>query len=182
MYNLNDISSSGAEYSPSQGYANLLYPQPGPAAAFNSADRYFRHVDELLNKAHALDTRDPSDLVSAVFANQAAKHETTSQHLAYLIQERAILAARHHQDIRHRLSEMFEAFSICQMLKLPESDRRLGNIERSILDLEKQERDAQLGLWKDTLELRTTLFEERSQSCATRRRMQFLAGGTYGAS
>jgi hypothetical protein len=39
----------------------------------------------------------------------------------------------------------------------------------------------QLQLWKDTLELRTQLLEERSQYHATSRRMRFLAGGSYGS-
>ena len=37
----------------------------------------------------------------------------------------------------------------------------------------------QLTLWRDTLDLRKELVTERGEYQATRRRMDFLGGGTY---
>ena len=161
----------------SNSYVQVLNPQP--LSFSNSAERYLKHMDDLMNQAQPAYTSQPFDLVSAVFGNQAAKHRLTSNHLAELIQERAALASHHKGEIRSRLTELSGALSIARMLKLPDSDRRINNVERMIVDLEKQERDTELNLWKDTLELRTNLLEARTQYHATSRRMNFLAGGAY---
>lgn len=113
---------------------------------FNQTDNYLREVDKLLEKAQQPCTGSSDDLVSAVFANQATRHYLSSYQLARLIHERTILAERHKRDIQHRLGEMFEARSITKMLNPIDGGRRLSAVERSILDLERQEHEVELGL------------------------------------
>ena len=146
----------------------------------NRTDNYLREVDKLLEKTQQPYSGNSDDLVSVVFANQAAKHHISSYQLAWLIQERKVLAERHKRDLQHRLGEMFEARSITKMLNPADGGKRLGAVERSILDLERQEHEVELGLWKDTLELRSQLLEERTEYQATRRRISLLSGGGYG--
>ena len=66
------------------------------------------------------------------------------------------------------------------MLNPADGGRRVNSIERQIVDLERQEHDVELGLWKDTLELRSSLLNERGDYQATRRRINLLSGGDYG--
>jgi len=119
------------------------------------------------------------DIPSAVFANQAAEHALSSYHLADVIQQRREMAKSHMADIKFRLNDLIEERSITKMLNLAPDARKLGNIERNILDLEKQQRDIQSTLWKDTLDLQSTLLQERSEYLATRRRSRFLGGQGY---
>ena len=153
---------------------NYLYSNPNPA------DRYLKEVDKLLERTLRPYTGSSDDLVSVVFANQAAKHQLSSYQLAGLIQERREMAGRHKKDIGSRLMDMFEARSITRMLNPADGGRRVSGIERQIVDLERQEHDVELGLWKDTLELRSTLLNERGDYQATRRRINLLSGGDYG--
>jgi hypothetical protein len=159
-------------------YAWLLYS--APARPSDVDNPYLRHMDQLLAKAQETAQQDPSDVLAAVFANQAAKHDQSSRHAAGLISERVGLATKHHKEISSKLTEMSEARFLTQLLNPPDGGKQLNNIERMILDLEKQQRDEETHLWKDILELRTTLLEERSEYHATSRRMRFLSGGVYG--
>lgn len=178
MYTHTYTPAPCTDYLPSGSCVGQLYPQQ--ASFSNSAEHYLKHIDELMNQTQATYASQPFDLVSAVFANQAAKHQMTSYQLVWLIYERKVLAERHKRDIQHRLGEMFEARSITKMLNPADDGRRLNTVERQIIDLERQEHDAELGLWKDTLELRTQLLEERTEYQATRRRINLLSGGQYG--
>jgi hypothetical protein len=72
-----------------------------------------------------------------------------------------------------------EALSIARILKLPDNHRRETNLEKVLMDLEKNKRDEELSLWKDTLELRTKAMEESSQYEAIRQRVELLTGGPY---
>ena len=178
MYQCNNLSLShyGHSYSwsylPDRNY--LKYVDS------NRTDNYLREVDKLLEKAQQPYSGNSDDLVSAVFANQAIKHQLTSYQTARLIHERTVLAQRHKRDLQHRLGEMFEARSLTKMLNPGDGGRRLSAVERSILDLERQDHEVELGLWKDTLQLRSQLLEERTEYQATRRRINLLSGGQYG--
>ena len=178
MYQRNYFTLSHYGHSDSRSYL----PDGDYLQAVNHSqtNNYLREVDKLLEKAQQPYSSSSDDLVSAVFANQAAKHQMTSYQLVWLIYERKVLAERHKRDIQHRLGEMFEARSITKMLNPADDGRRLNTVERQIIDLERQEHDAELGLWKDTLELRTQLLEERTEYQATRRRINLLSGGQYG--
>ena len=59
-------------------------------------------------------------------------------------------------------------------------DGELNDVERGILDLEKQKRFLELALWRDTQELRTALVDARREGALTRRRVTYLGGGSYG--
>ena len=142
-----------------------------------AVERYLHNVDTILQRSQPILPENPFDLASLVFANQASQHSLSSSQLAQLIQERRAMADIHKANIKFRLDDLVSARSIAKMLDPADSSGRLGNAERQILDLDKQERDLQTALWKDTLELRTKLLEERSQYHATLRRTHMMQGG-----
>lgn len=157
------------------------YPQPeasyGRIGINEPSERYLHYVDEILRRSQPAIPENPFDLASLVFANQASQHSLSSSQLAQLIQERRAMADIHKFNIKFRLDDLISARSIVKMLDPADSGGRLGSVERQILDLDKQERDLQTAVWKDTLELRTTLLEERSQYHGTLRRRRMLQGG-----
>lgn len=146
-------------------------------------DRYLNELDQTLKQADRYARADPADLVSLVFANRATQHELTSRQAASLIHERTELARRHLADIQWRLDELMERRPLRRPYgaSLPR-DRSEIDLERQILDLEKQKREVQVTLWRDTLDLRKELVAERGEYQATRRRMDFLGGSTDGES
>ena len=143
---------------------------------------YLDHLDQLLKPAEPYHSRENKsyDIVDAVLANQSSQHQVRSHHLVSLILERKQMAQQHERDIDHRLGELLEARSITRMLNPTDGGKRMTNIERQILDAEKQKRDVQLRLWKDILELRDSLLTERDEYKAGCRRIDLLSGGRYG--
>ncbi|NQV80119.1 MAG: hypothetical protein HQ495_06160 [Alphaproteobacteria bacterium] len=149
------------------------------------ADRHLAEIDVILLDAQARVTTNRgtygTDLVSMVFANQAVTHEVGSQHLAHLIHERKALAEKHLTDIQWRLDALLERRPLRHRYSIasPQQERLANEMERQILDLEKQKRDVHLTLWRDTLELRQSLLTERQEYRETRRRMAYLSGPTW---
>lgn len=160
-------------------------PIPGPWNYCSyTPSRGYQHIhqmDELIANTQTNYPPQPNDLVSTVFGQQAAEHAVNSTHVANLIQERREMAKKHLDDIKFRLDDLIRDRSILRMLNSPESDRRLINMDRQLFDLERQQREIQTRLWKDTLDLEDRLLEERSEYQATRRRSEFLSGGAYAA-
>ena len=147
------------------------------------ADRYLRRVDESLRDAHRpLPYRNPDDIVSLVFANQSLKHDLTSRQLAEVIEERRALNETHLRDVKWRLDELLDRKPLRRRGPGFHDDHSLTEVERQILDLEKQKRALALTLWRDTHELRASLVEERRERYATNRRIEYLGGGDDGGS
>ena len=146
---------------------------------YRPAANYLQKFDRILEDIRQPYDQQTFDIPSAVFANQAAEHAMNSYHLASLIQQRRAMAEKHMADIKFRLNDLLEDRSITKMLHFPVDGKKIVDIERQILDLEKQQRDIQSRLWKDTLDLKSTLLAERSEYLATKRRSRFLGGEGY---
>lgn len=143
-------------------------------------EKYLGQVDTLIDQTQSrLGPAMPDDLVSLVFANQAVTAELGTRQLAGLIEERRALTQRQIEDLQRELEEL-RARKPFRPRYMPGDDGTLTEIERVILDLEKQQRALELTLWRDTQELRTTLVTQRREQDLTRRRVSYLSGGWYG--
>jgi hypothetical protein len=151
-----------------------------------SPERYISRIDQTLKEVQdrlgVSDADYTSNLVAAVFGNQMVQHEVNSQHLAHVIQERRALAKKHLEAIQWRLDPLLEQRPIRSpnMLRSPQEDRAASEMERQILDLERQKRDVERALWLDILELRAGLNTERQEAGSTRRRIGYLGGTGLG--
>lgn len=123
---------------------------------------------------------DANDIVSLVFANRVYTHQTGCCDLAHLVIERRDLHKKHLADVKWRLDELLERKPWRRGRSIHE-DVEVTDVERQILDLEKQKRALEVALWRDTQELRTTLSEKRTELDALKRRMGYLVGGNDGA-
>lgn len=121
-----------------------------------------------------------NDIVSLVFANRVYTHQTGCRDLARLVIERRELHKKHLADVKWRLDELLERKPWRRGPSI-HNDVEVTEVERQILDLEKQKRALEVALWRDTQELRTTLSEKRTELDALKRRMGYLIGGTVGA-
>jgi hypothetical protein len=145
------------------------------------AERYLRRVDESLRQTQlSVAYRSDSDLVSMVFTNQALTHALKSRHVAQLLTERRTLAQTHLEGLQANLEQLRSRLTWRggYSARIPR-DRAEQDLERQILDLERQEREIEVTVWRDTLELRRELVDERREYQATRGRMNFLTGGSY---
>ena len=150
-------------------------------AQLSPVDRYLKRVDQSIAQARPQPAYgSPEDLVSWIFADQIMTHEVSTRQLAHLIEERRALHQRHLDDVRWRHDELMERKPLRRRTAFTVDDGEINDVERNLLDLEKQKRALELALWKDTQELRVTLMTERREGELTRRRVTYLGGGSYG--
>lgn len=123
---------------------------------------------------------DANDIVSLVFANRVNTHQAGCRDLARLVIERRELNKKHLADVQWRLDEMLERKPWRGGARAHSDIFDVTEVERQILDLEKQKRALEVALWRDTQELRTTLSEKRTELDALQRRMGYLVGGEDG--
>lgn len=155
------------------GYARLA--DEADSAVSYGVESYLRAVDSELERARA-GLPAGGDVVALVFANQLMARELTSRQLAALIQERRELGRRQLEDLELRLVEAQERRPVALRYPIGGEDRARMDADRQIQELERQRRALELALWKDTLELRRVLLDERRERDATARRLTYLSG------
>ena len=175
------ISESRELYYPQSGHPAL----PAASAPYDSllqwpASGYFdkfRSDAALLKQALSpYADIDASTVAAQVFGNQAREQRIGLRHSANILYERALLHKCHLKDINRRLTDFQERLSILKMHFPLDGGRVQQNIEKLIIDLEKQRHDEELGFWKDSTEIRQKLFEDAASYSATRHRKYLLCG------
>jgi len=163
------------KYGSGSGYADPGGYDSRPFSFYNPAAVYLAQMDAFLARLtpSSSESQDPVDLV---FSQQAGRHDLQLHHLADLTSQRRRLAEIHRFNLRFRLDDLIAARSTVKMLDPMDRGRRLGTIEKQILDLDRQQRDLEIGLWKDTLELQEKLLDARREYHAVGRRQAWLTG------
>jgi len=143
-----------------------------------SPEQYLQRFDRDANTAYSENAEGYStsdDLVSFVFGNQLRDHAANSHAQARLIVDRLRLTRQHLADVQWRLDQIAER----KPISVP-GDGKLSDVEKQIIDLEKQKRQIQLNEWRDLLDLRKAVAEERRAYHNVTARMNYLAGGYDG--
>jgi len=117
-----------------------------------------------------------STVAEEIFGNQARHEKIGLKHLANILHERAALHYNHLKDIDRRLMQCQERLSIIKMHFPIDGGRSQQNLERLIIDLEKQRHDEEINFWKDSTEIRQKLFDGAIAYSATKRRKEQLSG------
>jgi len=117
-----------------------------------------------------------STVAEQIFGSQARQQEISLKHHANILYERSILHRNHLKDIDRRLMDCLEKLSIIKMHFPVDGGKSQQNLERLILDLEKQRHDEEINFWKDTAEIRDKLFESAIAYGAIKRRKDMLYG------
>ena len=77
--------------------------------------------------------------------------------LKQLLNERVTIRDRNRSAIQRRLTDVSGDIYGAYVLKTPDGEKRRQGLERTKMDLEKQLRDEDVTLWRDTLEIRREL-------------------------
>ena len=101
---------------------------------------------------------DTSGDMLKTLAGQQLKFDYFSEDvLKQLLKERVIIRDKNRSAIQSQLSDLSgEIYGACR-LKTPDGDKRRQGLERTRMDLEKQLRDEDVTLWRDSVELRREL-------------------------
>lgn len=164
-------SRYAAEPTPASSYDSLL---PWPATGY--FDRLKPDAALLKEALTSYPSRGIPTVADQVFGNQTRQQKIGLKHLVNILYERAVLHRSHLKDIDRRLMECQERLSILKMHFPVDGGRSQQNLEKLIIDLEKQRHDEELNFWKDTTEVREKLFEQANVYSATKRREDMLYG------
>jgi len=139
-----------------------------------------RYVDRLDSNAVREQETESSgevhDLLSLILGRQASEHAETASTLSKLILNRRGLTRKQIDDIQWRIDGLMPRRPIHP---LPEG--KIAEAEKMIIDLERQKRQAEVNEWRDLLELRRAIMEERRAYEGAEARWRYLGGGGLGA-
>ena len=159
----------------------VIYPE---GSDMPPARRYLREHDQAMEQfeQHYLPASGTGDdLAAHVFGTQLARQATQAYHLAQLLTERQQLADRHLQDIQQRIEQLKQRTPLRVRGPGIVDDGKFTDVEKQTFDLERQQRNLQVELWRDVLEIRKAVAESRAEHRATRSRIDYLTGGDVGA-
>jgi len=152
---------------PGPSYSSRLYPSPYSPHSFGPhgyQDLF------LLKELLAPQTQEYATLADQVFGSQAQRERLSLQQLTQLLYERALIHTRHLRDIQHRHMDCQERLSIARILTKDPDSRGQANLERLLVQLEKDSRDEESAFWKDTSSLRKEVLEKAGEYKAARNR------------
>jgi len=136
----------------------------------------FRPDSALLKEALAsYPIRETSTVSEQIFGSQARQQKIGLKHLANILYERALLHRNHLKDIDRRLMDCHEKLSILKMHFALDGGRSQQNLEKLVIELEKQRHEEEINFWKDSTEVREKLFENVFAYGAIQRRQNMLS-------
>jgi hypothetical protein len=121
---------------------------------------------------HAYDAS-AGDLLGLILGRQSTEHAATASNLSRLILNRKSLTKKQLSDIQWRIDDLMGR----RPIHLP-PEGKIPEAEKMIIDLEHQKRQAEVNEWRDLLELRRALVDERKAYEAANARWRYLSGGS----
>lgn len=118
-----------------------------------------------------------ADFASSVMGHRLREQRAELLQTAGILLERQAMSARHLRDIRHERYRLMERKPLRRRGIGFYDDHKLTEIEKIILDLQRQERAVEAKLWSDALELRQTLVGGRREYRSLRDRLGYLDTG-----
>ena len=158
MANYSFITDQGwrvTEYRPfSPSYAVLHTPglKDEKKSAYSTATYSNSETSDVTPAADA-----SGDLLKTLTGQQLKFDYFSEDVLKQLLNERVTIRDRNSSAIQNRLTDVSGDIYGAYVLKTPDGDKRRQGLERTKMDLEKQLRDEDVTLWRDSLELRREL-------------------------
>lgn len=158
MANYSFITDQGwrvTEYRPfSPSYAVLHTPglKDDKKSAYSTAPYSNSETSDVTPAADA-----SGDLLKSLTSQQLKFDYFSEDVLKQLLNERVTIRDRNRSAIQNRLTDVSGDIYGAYVLKTPDGDKRRQGLERTKMDLEKQLRDEDVTLWRDSLELRREL-------------------------
>jgi len=115
-------------------------------------------------------------LAERVFGSQVRQQRISLTHIANVLYERALLHDKRLRDIEHRLTDLLDRLSVLKMHFPVDGGRSQQQLEKLIIELERQRHEEQTSFWKDNTEIRHQLFEGASEYGSAKRRKDMLYG------
>ncbi|MFC1675804.1 hypothetical protein ACFL3G_01925 [Planctomycetota bacterium] len=135
---------------------------------------YFKKLKpdvDLLQRALKPDKNiEEKSISEQIFGNEIKQQSIDLHHIANLFYERCRLHKNHISEIDRRHIEAQEKLFGVQINNASDKGKRLSTLEGQLSQLDQQRREEELAFWKDTVELRGTLFENSGDYRAAKQR------------
>jgi hypothetical protein len=115
-------------------------------------------------------------LAEQVFGSQARQQRIGLKHLANVLYERTLLHNKRLGDIDHQLTDFLDRLSVLKMHFPLGEGRSQQQLEKLVIELERQRYEEQVSFWKDGAEIRQQLFESAAAYSSAQRRKDMLYG------
>lgn len=169
-----EVYGSRSQYTDREGTSPVYLCGPGRWPGNNYFEKF--KLDAALLKEALSPSAGPSDttLAEQVFGGQARQQKIGLGHLANVLYERAVLHKKHLRDIDHRLTQCLDRLSVLKMHFPLDGGRSQQQLEKLVIELERQRHDEEIAFWKDSADIRQQLFENAATYGAARRRKDML--------
>ena len=176
LYEIRELYFQQSRYSDGQEEMREKYPPLIQLPTNGYFERLKVDADLLESALAAAGAETNKNLSEQVFGSAIKHQQVNLKHQAHLLYERAQLHKQHIRDIDDRHRQIQEKLFGVEINNFPDRSKRMGNLEGQLLQLEKQRRDEELAFWKDTVELRHSLFELAGDYSDIKRRSSVLSG------
>lgn len=126
-----------------------------------------------------------SSVAQQVFGARTRESGISMEHLLNLFYERARIHERHMNDIERRHHGLQEQLFGAQLHSSLDNHKRELTVQSSLMQLDSERRKEELAFWKDSSDIRESLFDAAKEYQASRHRASFLegleSGGMYDA-
>ena len=160
----------------SPGYGSLQNPR------LARYDRYLNRdeqTDDSQAEAYSRPASSASNLVQDITQHSLRFDYLSADVIRQMLYERQRLRDKNHADIMSLISDVSGAIGGCDNLRYnPNSLKRRDQLQKMQIDLERQLRDEDVGLWRDIVELKRALVyaDRRYQSTRMRTSLFNLPG------
>ena len=140
------------EYRPFSVSTAVLYSPCMPDQYRYEASHSRQEIDRVPGESQG------SGNMLATLTSQQLKFSYFSKNvLRQLLEERVAIRNRNRSSIMGRLGDISGEIYGASMIRIPDADKQKQNLEKTRLDLERQLREEDVTLWRDSLELRREL-------------------------
>lgn len=154
---INDRGWKVTEYRPfSASYAILHSPCIRDYASRSGPDRYGDNATSAHDAAPQTAAQ-PDNLVQKLTGQQLRFDYSSLDVLRQMLEERVAIRNRNRSSILGSISDVSGDIYSASLIKTQDGDRRRQGLEKTKLDLERELRETDERLWKDTAEIRETL-------------------------
>jgi hypothetical protein len=148
-------------FSYTPGGGNLYQPSWFYDSAAKLKDNYTSFVNIPSEKTTLVQESDEDDF-EGMFKDKLRFQKLSALQALYLINERESLRDKNVSSIDSRTMYCHENLSRLRMWlgRAPSDSRAIGNLQKLVIDLERERRDQKTASWKDTLELKLSLLDK----------------------
>jgi hypothetical protein len=158
-------------YGAVSGYAVAVYPVEDTPAVAHFMER---DAGSLADFLAPVEISAYAPISEQIFGEQSRQSKISLEHILNLMNERARIHKRHMDDIEERHRQLHGQLFGAQLHSKEDNHKREMGLQTTLMRLDTERRKEELTFWKDSSDLRESLFELAKEYQAARHRTALL--------